>query len=361
MLNLGQVFGTAAEGLIAGNFSKLISKEVCEGIRKSFQGPLLEKYKELLTSVTESLKDDPFIKDKLKEVIGKIDVKEFKIKSSDPSLMIGGGWRGEGGLPVSNAEGLAAFTNGIGKTSMSDAMSMANGLSKVKGLASMGASEAKNLAGAATAGLSGITDSMKSLTAGLLPDEGVIPGYLSSVLNENLIKKMMTDGLDKLVQHITTDNPEEMTKMFIEVLKTQINAKFMEPDGSAEFKQIIISTIQEKCAAKQQYNEEEIKEILDEAPNSEQKDQVTTTSPDVITPDTLDGVSKTEETIKPVISTETTETSVNKDIPVEKIQKEVVVEETNKEGGEETNKEVVDKSEGGKSKKRTTTRKIKKH
>ena len=264
------VIGTKGQEILAKQLATLISKEVCESIRRSFEGPLLENYKEMMTEATKSLIEEKHdvLLNKLEEVIKTINVSDFQIKSNDKDIKYGimlqelkvvkdseedefnqqskgGGNQNYGltnklpGLPTAEALPVASVA------SVTDSLNNAT-----TDAANKAAEEAKAKAKAAASGMmskmsSSISGAAGALTAGLAPESGAIPGYLSEALNKDTVKKMMLDGFEKFINYITKDEPKQLTKMFIEILKEQINAKFREAND--EFKAVIMNTIQKKC------------------------------------------------------------------------------------------------------------------
>ena len=284
------VIGNTGQNKLGEALASMISNSVCEGINKSFEGPLLKIYEDLLKDVGTKWKDDNTFMKKVEEIIETIDVAEFKVESKEPALMSVGGDKTRGrnplidGLPItSEITGVGDFATNIAKGMSTNDMlktaSSANYIATtVKGMGTEGLSKLKGmtngLTSAATSGISGITDAAKSLTltAGLAPNDQAVPDLLKEFLNREVVKTMMEDGINNFVKHLN-DNPEKMTKMFMDILKEQINAKFNEEPGNSDFKKVIINTIQKKCAKLDKSDEEEDKEILDNNNGGEGKNR----------------------------------------------------------------------------------------
>jgi len=254
------VIGTRGQELLAEQLTKLISKEVCEGIRKAFQGPLTKKYEDFLNSAAEDLGKEFFIK-KLTEVMGKLEVNKVTITGggSGPGLFGGGDGVEKGESKDDSTEVPGNPVEGKLPTNIN------TGSSGIMGAASgiMG-----NLSGTA----SSVSDMVKSTTAGLAPDEGVVPGYLSTALTEDSVKQMLKDGMDKLATYMGSDGKDELVKMFIGVLKKQIN-NIYEGDGNEAFKEVITNIIQEKCK-KEETLDENGENVGDEEENGGEGEEV---------------------------------------------------------------------------------------
>jgi len=292
---VANALGTTGQEKAGEALASMVSKEICDGIRKAFEGPLLEQYTELLKEVAEEWKEKRIFIEKVKDIIKKIDVAEFKVESKDPALQEGG--KKDGDKTNKNLGSEIMDTIGFDKNAGKE---MIGNMSKdipgafsaaTSGLSSLGdlkkiqnnvLNTTKNLtdsvSGATKAGISSITDTLKTeanplslLTSGLAPGGEVVPNYLSEGLNKEAVENMMTEGIKNLVTYLTVTNPDKIAKMFMDILKEQINAKFNEEPGSGEFKQVIIDTIQKKCTQKMNDDAEEEGEILGDAEDGEEE------------------------------------------------------------------------------------------
>ena len=188
---------------------------------------------------------------------------------------------------------------------------------------------------------------VKSAVQGLTPEEGVVPGYLSKTLTEEFITEKLEEGFEKFIDNLTKDNRDDLKKMFLDVLREQINAKFREPEGDKMFRETIINTINQSCA---KHCDPDSGECKDE--NNEQiENELEESAPD---PDSSDIPNNTTDPA--ILEKEQEEQKSN---PEEEIQTNG--EEENNQNPKEKEKEKEKDSSpktGGKSKKRVT-RKVK--
>jgi hypothetical protein len=123
---------------------------------------------------------------------------------------------------------------------------------------------------------------LKSMAQGLTPDGGTVPGYLSKALDEKKVKAQMIDGFEKFIQHLTEDNPQELRKIFLDILKEQINAKFKEEEGGGEFKKTIVEIVNNKFCKCEEPKEEPKEEVEGEEGDEQEGKDGTKPEGDVI-------------------------------------------------------------------------------
>lgn len=222
------LIGNAGQEALGKTLASLLSKEICESIRKEFQGSFLDKFKELLGTASEGLEET--CKAQLKQVIESIKIDNLNMK---------GGGKDEdktvGGLPpVPPGGGLPDLS--------------------------------------ALSGAGGGSEIFTALLAGLAPSPEEVTANISEALNEDAIKGMMTDGLGKLVDYITGDGKNELVKMFIGILRERINDNYK--NDSEGFKDVINTAIKGKCDEQQVQEDANEAEILgEEGENKNEENQ----------------------------------------------------------------------------------------
>ena len=234
------IIGIEGQRLAGIGVGKMVGKQICESIRSSFKTDMIEKYKELATAATKSILDNPEELKKLTDALSTtfkgMSIDNFELTSKD-----------------SNITGMVAKDTKIGNILSKGGAGIEGGLKEedanekpdnklVSALPEVPSIKLDNpLDGLPGAAL------IKSAIQGLKPDEGVVPGYLADALNEKVVKEKMIEGFGNFITELTTKNSNDLKKVFLDVLKEQINAKFRE---GGEFQKTIIDIIQKKCNAK---------------------------------------------------------------------------------------------------------------
>ena len=247
------IIGLEGQRIAGDQVGKMVGKQICESIRSSFKTDMIEKYKELAAAATKSILENPEEMKKLTDVLittfEGMSIADFKLTSKD-----------------SNITGMVAKAKAIGeilrKGGAGNEADSKEGDSKEE---SMEQEEEKDtnkepdnkLASALpevpSINLDNPIDALpgakliKSAIQGLKPDEGVVPGYLAKALDEKLIKDKMIEGFGNFITELTGKNSNDLKKVFLDVLKEQINEKFRE---GGEFQKTIIDIIQKKCNEK---------------------------------------------------------------------------------------------------------------
>ena len=285
------VIGMEGQRLAGIKVGELVGKQVCESIRSSFKTDIIEKYKELSTEATKNALADPEGMKKLTDALSKtfegMVIDKFELKSNDPNI--------SGETNLKKVEDKVNETIEAVKTDVKNKIHGVVGTTdkpdmtpnpvttKLGGVGPLGVDipevgpEVPGLpipkvtdlpipgAPDPTSALTGAVPNIppinldnpldaipgagfiKSAVQGLTPDEGVVPGYLSSALSAIDMKTKMIEGFEQFMNELTTNNSNDLKKVFLEVLKEQINAKFKE---GGEFQKTIIDIIQKKCNAK---------------------------------------------------------------------------------------------------------------
>lgn len=288
------VIGMEGQRLAGIKVGELVGKQVCESIRSSFKTDMIQKYKELSTEATKNALADPEGMKKLMTALSRtfegMVIDKFELKSNDSNI--------SGKTMINKVEDKVNETIEAVKTDVKNKIHGVVGTdkpdmtpnpvtTKLGGVGPLGVDIPGEIpkvpgvdipkvtdlpiAGAIpgapdpTSALTGAVPNIpsinldnpldaipgagfiKSAVQGLTPDEGVVPGYLSSALSAIKMKEKMIEGFEQFMNELTTNNSNDLKKVFLEVLKEQINAKFKE---GGEFQKTIIDIIQKKCNAK---------------------------------------------------------------------------------------------------------------
>ena len=204
------MIGDKGQELLGGTIGTMLSKEICESIRKEFKGPLLAKFEGLLTTASEELKGE-FLNAKLEEAINAIEIKELNITS-------GGGSKIIGGIPNPVPTEVPASVPTEVPTSKLPEFSVFSKL-------------------------------VKSATSGLAPDAKEITGGLNNALDETMVKEMLQTGITNLINYLTGDGKDELVRMFIGILRERINDNYKNNPGA--FQEVIKTAISRKCGEQQ--------------------------------------------------------------------------------------------------------------
>ena len=272
------VIGMEGQRLAGIKVGELVGKQVCESIRSSFKTDIIQKYKELSTEATKNVLADPEgmkkLTDALSNTFAGMVIDKFELKSNQPDISgktminkiedkVNDTIEGVKDRVKKEVHGVVG-TDPLKKPDMqpNPIVGGSDEIPKVPGVEIPsqipGAPDPANLLppGIPPINLDNPLDAIpgagfiKSAVQGLTPDEGVVPAYLSSALSAIDMKTKMIEGFEQFINELTTNNANDLKKVFLEVLKEQINAKFREKDGDAAFKTTIIDIIQKKCNAK---------------------------------------------------------------------------------------------------------------
>jgi len=275
ILNIIGVEGQRLAGIQVG---KMVGKQICESIRSSFKTDMIEKYKELSVDATKSILDDPKGMEKLTAALSTtfdgMNIDDFQLKSKDSEItgktkpnkvkdndnekkesekdtdsekLTVGGVGGFGGfeipgVPIPNTNNIPSDISKISDVPITDVTTKdPSDTIKDKDKSNINIENLDPLEVLPGGKI------IKSAIQGLKPDEGVVPGYLVDALDEKIVKDKMIEGFGTFINELTTKNNNDLKKVFLDVLKEQINAKFRE---GGEFQQTIIDIIQKKCNAK---------------------------------------------------------------------------------------------------------------
>ena len=278
------IIGVEGQRLAGIQVGKMVGKQVCESIRESFKTDMIEKYKELAAAATKTILENPAEMKKLTDVLittfEGMSIKDFKLTSNDSNItgmvakpkaigniLTGSTSTGGAGNATNDAPGqLSNAANDAANAAAHDAKN------KLTNAANDAANAAKDAANAAANGMQNKLANLipngspikldnpidalpgakiiKSVIQGLKPDEGVVPGYLAEALDEKLVKDKMIEGFGNFITELTGKNSNDLKKVFLDVLKEQINEKFRSPDGDKTFRETIINIIQKKCIKK---------------------------------------------------------------------------------------------------------------